>query len=54
MKIVFNCSPLIFLARLDFLENFINDAHQFYIPLGVQLEINAKPDSASKYVNRLI
>lgn len=54
MKIVFNCSPLIFLARLDFLENFINDAHQFYIPLGVQLEINAKPDSASKYVNQLI
>ncbi len=54
MKIVFNCSPLIFLSRLDFLEIFINDDHQFYIPPSVQLEINAKPDQASGCINRLI
>jgi predicted nucleic acid-binding protein len=54
MKIVFNSSPLIFLSRLDFLEKFIHNDHQFYLPSGVQLEISAKQDRYSDDINRLI
>ena len=51
MKIVFNSSPLIFLARLDFLELFLQYDYEFYLPEIVRIEINAKPDRASNYVN---
>lgn len=54
MKIVFNSSPLIFLSRLDFLEKFITNDNQFYLPPSVQLEINAKQDRSSDDINRLI
>jgi len=53
MKIVFYSSPLIFLSRLDFLEKFIHNDRQFYLPSGVQLEISAKQDRYSDDINRL-
>ena len=51
MKITFNSSPLIFLARLDFLELFHQYDYEFYVPEVVRIEINAKQDRASNYVN---
>lgn len=54
MKIVFNSSPLIFLARLDYLEIFVDASDEFYLPKFVEDEINAKQDEASEYIQRLI
>ncbi len=54
MKIVFNSSPLIFLSQLDFLEQFLATDDDFYLPQTVQIEINAKQDQSSDYINRLI
>lgn len=54
MKIVFNSSPLIFLARLDFLDKFVDSSDEFYCPESVRQEINDKSDVASNYINRLI
>lgn len=54
MKIVFNSSPLIFIARLDYLEIFVDASDEFYLPKFVKDEINAKPDEASEYIQRLI
>ena len=54
MKIVFNSSPLIFLARLDFLDKFVDGSDEFYCPEWVREEINDKSDVASRYINRLI
>ncbi len=54
MKIVFNSSPLIFLARLDFLDKFIDGTAEFYCPEWVREEINDKSDVASQSINRLI
>lgn len=54
MKIVFNSSPLIFLARLDFLDKFIEGTTEFYCPEWVREEINDKSDVASQSINRLI
>lgn len=54
VKIVFNSSPLIFLARLGFLEIFINSANEFYLPMFVSDEISAKQDQASQQVKDLI
>ncbi|MDJ0511173.1 MAG: DUF3368 domain-containing protein [Crocosphaera sp.] len=54
MKIVFNSSPLIFLARLDFLDKFIDGTAEFYCPEWVREEINDKSDVASKSINHLI
>ncbi len=54
MKIVFNSSPLIFLARLDFLTKFIESEDEFYLPQVVKEEINAKNDEASAYIDNLI
>ncbi len=54
MKIVFNSSPLIFLARLHFLEKFVNSLGEFYLPEVVNDEIKAKQDEASEYIQRLI
>ncbi len=54
MKIVFNSSPLIFLAHLDFLDKFIEEDNEFYCPEWVKQEINEKSDLASASVNRLI
>ena len=54
MKIVFNSSPLIFLARLNVLEIFINASDEFYLPEFVIEEIKAKQDEASEYIQHLI
>lgn len=54
MKIVFNSSPLIFLARLDFLDKFIDGTAEFFCPEWVREEINDKSDVASQSINRLI
>jgi len=54
VKIVFNSSPLIFLARLNVLEIFINASDEFYLPEFVIEEIKAKQDEASEYIQHLI
>jgi len=54
VKIVFNSSPLIFLARLHFLEKFVNSLGEFYLPEVVNDEIKAKQDETSEYIQRLI
>ena len=54
MKIIFNSSPLIFLARLHLLEIFVHASDEFYLPEFVIEEIKAKQDEASEYIQRLI
>ena len=54
MKIIFNSSPLIFLARLHLLEIFVNASDEFYLPEFVIEEIKAKQDEASEYIQCLI
>ncbi len=54
MKIIFNSSPLIFLSQLDFLDQFLATDDDFYLPQNVQIEINAKQDQSSDYINKLI
>ena len=54
MKIIFNSSPLIFLARLGFLDSFVNSAEEFYLPASVAEEISAKSDEACQSVRALI
>ncbi|MBE9166509.1 hypothetical protein IQ238_02800 [Pleurocapsales cyanobacterium LEGE 06147] len=54
MKVVFNSSPLIFLSRLDFLDQFLKYDYGFFLPQIVIEEINIKQDEASRYVNNLI
>jgi predicted nucleic acid-binding protein len=54
MKIVFNSSPLMFLARLEWLEIFLDDSNDFYLPKSVANEINIKIDRASKLLQGLI
>ena len=53
-KIVFNSSPLLFLSRLGFLEKFLESNDNFYLPVTVQQEINAKQDQSSETLNKLI
>lgn len=54
MKIVFNSSPLIFLARMEFLDKFLDYPDEFYLPIFVAEEISAKSDEASRQVKALI
>jgi len=54
VKFVFNSSPLIFLARLNFLETFVDSSDEFYLPEAVNDEIKAKQDESSEYNQRLI
>jgi len=54
MKIVFNSSPLIFLSRLDYLDYFLTDNTDFYLPKSVQIEIKAKQDSVTDNIQSLI
>lgn len=53
--IVFNTSPLIFLARLGWLKDFVQsqDSH-WYLPEAVATEIQAKSDQASLEITQLI
>ena len=51
MVIVFNSSPLIFLAKLKFLEIFLQCyEYDFYTPESVVNEIQAKDDEVSEYI----
>lgn len=54
MQIVLNSSPLIFLAKLGYLNQFIESSDTFYIPQSVADEIEAKSDPASRTVQTLI
>lgn len=62
MKVVFNSSPLIFIARLDYLATFVagapapqeHSSDEFYLPECVANEISAKRDEAGEYIRRLI
>jgi predicted nucleic acid-binding protein len=54
VKIVFNSSPLIFLARMEFLDKFLDSSDEFYLPIFVAEEISAKSDEASGQVKALI
>jgi predicted nucleic acid-binding protein len=54
VKIIFNSSPLIFLARLDYLETFVDSVDDFYLPEFVSAEIKAKQDNEREYIQRLI
>jgi predicted nucleic acid-binding protein len=56
VKIVFNSSPLIFLARLGFIEDVIKyfDNDNLYLPTVVADEIAVKTDQASISIKHLI
>jgi predicted nucleic acid-binding protein len=53
--IVFNTSPLIFLARLDWLKDFVQpQENDYYLPQAVAVEIQAKTDRACFEIAELI
>lgn len=54
MQIVLNSSPLIFLAKLGYLNQFVESSDNFYIPQSVADEIRVKSDPASQTVQALI
>lgn len=53
MKIVFNTSPLIFLSRLNLLSSFLEEPAEFYAPSAVRIEIHAKQDEVSQFLEPL-
>lgn len=54
MQIVINSSPLIFLAKLDYLGQFLDYPDDFYVPQSVTDEILAKSDPASQMVQAFL
>ncbi|MEH2013810.1 hypothetical protein [Nostoc sp.] len=54
MQIVLNSSPLIFLAKLSYLNQFIEYPDDFYISQSVAEEISVKLDPASQTIQTLI
>jgi predicted nucleic acid-binding protein len=54
MRIVLNSSPLIFLAKLGYLNQLLESPDDFYIPQSVADEIRAKSDPTSQAVQALI
>ncbi|QMS88330.1 DUF3368 domain-containing protein [Nostoc edaphicum CCNP1411] len=54
MQIILNSSPVIFLAKLSYLNQFIEYPDDFYIPQSVAEEISAKSDPASQTIQTLI
>lgn len=54
MQIILNSSPLIFLAKLDYLNKFIDSSDDFYIPQSVADEISVKQDPASQTIQSLL
>jgi predicted nucleic acid-binding protein len=54
MQIVINSSPLIFLAKLDYLDQFLAYPDDFYISQSVADEILAKSDSASQIIQAFV
>ena len=55
MLVVFNSSPLIFLAKLRLLDVFLSEyQYKFYAPRAVFDEIEAKEDEASQYIKQIV
>ncbi|MFH7244294.1 MAG: DUF3368 domain-containing protein [Spirulina sp.] len=54
MQIVINSSPLIFLAKLSYLGQFLDYPDNFYVPQSVADEISAKLDPASQMVQTFL
>jgi predicted nucleic acid-binding protein len=54
MQIVINSSPLIFLAKLSYLDKFLDYPDNFYIPRSVADEISVKSDSVSQIIQTFI
>lgn len=54
MQIVINSSPLIFLSKLNYLNQFVESPDNFCIPQSVADEIGAKLDPSSQAVQTLI
>jgi predicted nucleic acid-binding protein len=54
MQIILNSSPLIFLSKLNYLNQFVESPDDFYIPQSVADEIKAKSDPSSQTVQVLI
>lgn len=53
--IVFNTSPLIFLARLGWLKDFVQSQENYhYLPQAVAVKIQAKADQACVEIMQLI
>ncbi|MGB0563217.1 MAG: DUF3368 domain-containing protein [Spirulinaceae cyanobacterium] len=53
MKIVFNTSPLLFLARLNVLEIFLNQPGKYHAPQAVRSEITAKEDEVCQFLDSI-
>lgn len=54
MQIILNSSPLIFLSKLNYLNQFIQSPDDFYIPKSVADEIKAKSVPSSQTIQALI
>ena len=54
MQIVINSSPLIFLAKLGYLGQFLGYSDSFYVPQSVADEISEKSDSASQIIQTFL
>jgi predicted nucleic acid-binding protein len=54
VKIVFNSSPLIFLARLDFLRRMVDSADTCYLPPAVLDEIHGKHNHSTMRIEQLM
>lgn len=54
VQVVFNTSPLVFLAKLGYLEIFLDDEMVFWVPQSVAIELTAKTDTASDKIQQLI
>lgn len=54
MQFVINSSPLIFLAKLGYLHQFLSSSDNFCIPQSVADEVAAKSDPANQIIQALI
>jgi predicted nucleic acid-binding protein len=54
VHIVFNTSPLVFLAKLGYLESFLKAEMASWVPPAVADEFGAKTDAASQTIQQLI
>ena len=54
VQVVFNTSPLVFLAKLEYLEVFLDTEMVFWVPQAVATEIMAKTDTASEKIQELV
>ena len=54
VQVVFNTSPLVFLAKLDYLEVFFDAEMVSWVPQAVAAELTAKTDTASDKIQQLM